>query len=328
MAVPFQDYYEIMSVKRDATLKEIKSAYRKLARKWHPDLHSGDEKAVAEEKIKKINEAYEVLGDKEKREKYDRLGSNWQNGQDFEPSPNAGAHFNSSSDFAQGGFSDFFETLFGGQGGATFTRGAGTRRPQRGEDYEYQIDLTLEDAYLGTQRSIQFSGGKACPECGGSGVRGRGFCSRCGGTGNIPEQKTLDVKIPAGVDEGNRIRLKGQGSEGVSGGERGDLFLKVHLLPHLIYTLKGSHLEADLALRPEQAVLGDKVFAPTLDGPVLVTVPPGSHAGMKLRLLGKGLPAGGGRGNEFLRLVIDLPRDLSDEERNIYRQLKELRKGR
>lgn len=338
MAVTFQDYYEILGVKREATEKEIKSAYRKLARKWHPDLHTGKQKSEAEEKFKKINEAYEVLSDPEKRAKYDRLGSNWRNGQDFQPPPDGdeNVRFYSTGDFpgggfqgGAGGFSDFFETLFGG-GFARTGQASAPRRPrgqQRGHDVETEIELPLEEAYHGASKTIQLSTGAICTECGGTGAKERGFCPRCGGTGQIPDTKTLEVKIPAGIQDGGSIRLRGQGGEGIGGGARGDLYLKVRLLPHPVYTVKGIDLETEVRLVPDQAVLGDKVKVPTLDGPVIMTVPPDSHTGTRLRLRGKGLPEKGGeRGNEYVRLVIDIPPALSDEERDLYRQLQNLRK--
>ena len=201
------------------------------------------------------------------------------------------------------------------------------RGPQRGQDVETEIALPLEEVFHGASKTIQLSTGAVCAVCGGTGAKDRGFCSRCGGTGQVPDTKTLEVKIPAGVRDGGRIRLRGQGGEGLGGG-RGDLYLKIRLLPHPIYTVKGSDLETDVKLFPEQAVLGDKVQVPTLDGPVIMTVPPGSHTGTRLRLRGKGLPEKNGeRGNEYVRLVLDIPSDLSAEEESLYRQLKEL-KGR
>jgi curved DNA-binding protein len=346
MAVAFQDYYEILGLKRDATEKEIKSAYRKLARKWHPDLHTGKQKAEAEERFKKINEAYEVLSDPEKRSKYDRLGSNWRNGQDFQPPPDWGENVRFySTGFPggaggfrthTGGFSDFFEILFGeggfGRGPASGRPGAATgarsktRGPQRGRDVEAEIELPLEEAYHGITKTFQVSTGAVCPECGGSGIKERGFCSRCGGTGQVPDTRMLEVKIPAGVRDGGQIRLRGQGGEGAGGGARGDLYLKVRLLPHPVYTVKGSDLELEVRLLPEQAALGDKVTVPTLDGPVIMTVPPGSRAGTRLRLRGKGLPdQGGRRGDEYARLVIDIPSTLSEEEKALYQKLRSIR---
>ncbi len=332
MKTRFQDYYKILGVDRNATAKEIKSAYRMLARKWHPDLQPADKKKEAEEMFKRINEAHEVLSDPEKRAKYDRLGSRWQDGDEFTyqyQQPGAGqTHYYYSTDFNvdPGGFSDFFEQLFG-RGGFRQSRTA--RGPVRGQDIESEIELTIEEAYRGVTRSLRVSGEAICAGCAGSGVAGGGFCSRCGGTGTTPREKTLEVKIPAGVQEGSRIRLKGQGGEGLNGGSNGDLYLKVRLLPHPLFRLNGATVESDLFLRPEQAVLGDRVTVNTLDGPVTVTVPPGSRAGTKLRLREKGFPLkGGGRGHHLVRIQIDIPAHIGEAEKELYQKLKELGKGR
>lgn len=309
MGVSFQDYYEILGVKRDATEKEIKTAYRKAARKWHPDLHEGKDKEVAEGKIKEINEAYEVLKDKDKRAKYDQLGSNWQNGQEFYPPPNMdgfefftngrpGQGFGSG---AGGGFSDFFDILFG-QGGQGFTQqGRGGRRPrghEQGSDHESELEISLEEAYKGAEKNLQFAGGG----------------------------KALTVKIPAGVHDGSRIRLKGQGGEGYGGGPRGDLYLRVHIRPHPQFKVRGNDILTDVMLRPDQAVLGDQVAVPTLDGKVKVTIPKGTGNGKSLRLKGKGLPEGKVRGDQYVKIVIDIPSQLSAEEEALYQKLAELRK--
>ena len=336
MSVKFQDYYELLGVSRNASEKEIKSAYRKLARKWHPDLHPAAEKKEAEEKFKKINEAYEVLKDADKRARYDRLGSRWKDGQDFQAPPDMdGAHFYTSGDFNSGGFegggfSDFFNMFFGGQGPAAGGRtGRSSRRgPVRGEDLESGLDLTIEEAYKGVTRSLRVSGGQVCPDCGGSGTREQSFCARCGGTGQIPEEKTLDVKVPAGVTEGSRIRLKGQGGSGLGGGPKGDLFLKVHLKPHPVFRLKNSDIEVDAIIRPDQALFGDRIAVRTLDGNVNVKVPAGSRSGSKLRLKGKGfIHKDKSRGNQYIKLILDLPADLTDKEKELNKQLHELRKG-
>ncbi|OPL12484.1 MAG: molecular chaperone DnaJ [Firmicutes bacterium ML8_F2] len=340
MSVKFQDYYETLGVDRNASDKEIKSAYRKLARKWHPDLHPSADKKKAEEKFKQINEAYEVLKDPEKRKKYDQLGSRWKDGQGFQPPPDMdGVRFYRSGDFGsggfegtfEGGFSDFFKMFFGGGGPAGHTAGGSRsahRGAVRGEDVESEIELTLEEAYKGVTKSIRIRGSAVCPSCSGTGRIGNGFCPRCGGTGSVPDEKTLEVKVPSGVREGSRIRLKGQGGSGLGGGPKGDLFLKVRLKPHPYFRLKDSDIEVDAVIRPDQALLGDRIPVDTLDGPVNVKVPPGSRSGNKLRLRGKGFPVkGGSRGNQYVRLVIDLPGDLREEEKKLYQQLHELRKG-
>ncbi|MCL6611314.1 MAG: J domain-containing protein [Peptococcaceae bacterium] len=323
MAVTYQDYYEILGVSRNATEKEIKAAYRKLARQWHPDLHTGKDKEKAEEKFKQINEAYEVLSDPEKRARYDRLGANWKAGQDFHPPPDMeGFRFYSGTGAT--GFSDFFEAIFGG--GEFFGRPA-RRGPVPGRDVESELDLTLEEAYRGGEKTIQISAREICPACGGDGFDENSFCSRCGGTGMTGSVKTLAVRIPPGVHHGSRIRLKGQGGEGLNGGPPGDLYLKVRLLPHPVFRVEGNDLETEVVLMPHQAVLGDQVAVPTLDGPVKMKVPPGARAGQRLRLRGKGMPHKAGRGDQYVRIKIDIPDRLTAEEEQLYRRLADLRKG-
>ncbi|MDD3268728.1 MAG: DnaJ C-terminal domain-containing protein [Syntrophomonadaceae bacterium] len=336
MAVSFQDYYEILGVKRDADQKAIKSAYRKLARKWHPDLHTGKKKEEADEKFKQINEAYEVLSDPEKRGKYDRLGSNWRNGEQFDGSPfGEGSYYTKSNLEPEDlqGFSDFFSVLFGSQTGSP--SGARHRRsefyegPMRGQDIESTIDLSLEEAFHGSSKSLQLSVSQVCSECRGSGLSGQSFCRRCGGTGSISEPHNLTVQIPAGVHEGSSIRLKGQGGAGINGGEKGDLYLKVHLLLHPVFTVKGRDIESELNIRPEQAVLGDRVKVATLDNIVSMSIPAGSHSGQKMRLKGKGLAQkDGGRGDHLVRIRIDTPRELNAEERELYQRLMDIYKQR
>lgn len=329
MSVTYQDYYEILGIDRKADEKEIKTAYRKLARKWHPDLHSGKEKEAAEEKFKKINEAYEVLSDPEKRAKYDHLGNNWHNGQDFRPPPDMdGFHYYSNTGEAgMGGFSDFFETLFGGRGFGHTAGRTNHSRPVRGQNVETELEITLEEAFHGAEKSLQFTTREPCNVCGGSGYDRNSFCGRCGGTGEVTAAKSLAVKIPSGVHEGSRIRLKGQGGEGHYGGPKGDLYLVIRIKPHPIFKVAEADVENELVLRPEQAVLGDSVEVKTLDGYVTMKVPPGIHAGKRMRLKGKGLSYKGVRGDQYVRISIDIPAKITEEEEQLYRQLAALKKG-
>ncbi len=336
MAVSYQDYYEILGVKRDADPKAIKSAYRKLARKWHPDLHSGKKKEEADEKFKQINEAYEVLSDPEKREKYDRLGSNWRSGEQFDSSPFGESGYYSTSNLNPEdlqGFSDFFSVLFGSQAAGP-SRGRRRRSefydgPVRGQDIESSIDLSLEEAFHGISKSLQLATGQICPECRGSGLAGQNICRSCGGTGSISEPHNLNVRIPAGVYEGSSIRLKGQGGAGLGGGEKGDLYLKVHLLPHPLFNVKGRDIESELNIRPEQAVLGDRVKVATLDNTVTMSIPAGSHSGQKMRLKGKGMAQKDGvRGDHYVVIRIDTPRELNSEEKELYQRLMDIQKQR
>lgn len=302
MAVNFRDYYEILGISRDADTKKVKAAYRKLARKWHPDLHQAKDKAQAEEKFKEINEAHEVLSDPDKRAKYDNIASSRKSGDPFDPG-DMSSHYYTSEDFNPAdfqGFSDFFASMFGGSqpgGHRTTSYYAG---PVKGQDIESEIELTLEEAYRSGTKSLRLSVGEVCSECLGRGISGRAVCTRCGGTGSTSKQRNIEVKIPTGVTDGSTIRLKGQGGEGSGGGKRGDLYLKVKLLPHPIFTVKGKDLENSISIRPDQAVLGDKVTVPTLERSVTVTIPPGTTTGKKLRLKGLGLP---GRASKNLSLI-------------------------
>ncbi|MCR4441448.1 MAG: J domain-containing protein [Peptococcaceae bacterium] len=334
MVATYKDYYKILGVERGATDKEIKAAYRRLARQYHPDLHSGSDKKDAENKFKEINEAYEVLSDPDKRARYDSLGTGWQHGQAWQPPPGMDGfqYYTWTSagekDFDFGGFSEFFEALFG-HDISGFT-GANFRQPEklRGQDIESELELALEEAYRGGEKAIQLTSRDVCPSCRGTGRTSAGVCASCAGLGSRNTVKTLEVKIPPGIQPGSRIRLKGQGGEGLGGGHRGDLYLNVRIRPHPVFTLNGSDLEVQLVLTPEQAVNGDRVPVPTLDGEVLLTVPPMTRSGQKLRLRGKGWPKkGGGRGDEYVRIQIDIPYSMSQQEKDLYRQLASLRRG-
>lgn len=326
MAVKFRDYYEILGVKRKASDKEIKGAYRKLARKYHPDLNPGAKKKEAEEKFKVINEAYEALGDPEKRSKYDRLGANWKEGMDFSPPPGgAGSeHFDFHEFGRAGGFSDFFETLFGRTGqGFGQSKSAGIRRT----DIEAEMELSLEEAFHGTSRLVRLTVQSPCPRCGGTGMLRQKVCSTCGGVGNIPQLKELTVNIPAGAREGSRIRLALKGGAGNGGGPAGDLLIRISLHPHPRFTVSGDDLISELPVYPWSAVLGAWVEVETLDGRVSLRIPAESQSGQRFRLRGKGLPRSGGkgRGGLYVRLKIIVPTAATPEEQKHYEELARLR---
>ena len=336
----YKDYYQTLGVARTASEKEIKSAYRRLARQFHPDINK-DPKAT--ERFKLINEAYEVLSDQKKRSKYDQLGADWERiereqefGRQYQSQPGRQA----SGGFGE--FSDFFNTYFSGEGGRfagfdTGRRRTGTR--ERGEDIEHAIDVTLEEAARGGERTIQTEVPETCPTCGGSGftserrqvgkrtVMETVACPTCGGTGVRATRRQIRVTIPAGVTEGSRIRVKGEGQRAA---EHGDLYLKVHLQPHQRFAAKGRDLHTALAVLDDQAVLGDEVMLPTLTGGQLqLRVPAGSAAGRVFRLKGKGLPGlkDGVPGDLYATLEIRTPEAVTEEMRGLYEQLRRARSG-
>lgn len=309
MSVAYKDYYKILGVERGASKDEISKAFKKLARKYHPDLNPGDK--TAEEKFKEINEAYEVLKDDQKRKMYDQLGPDWQQGQQFGGNPfgGGGNPFGSGTRFTfngqqfggggQGfdgsGFSDFFETLFGGgrQGGGF--GGGYAHRPQRGRDIEADITIQLEDAVRGGERNITLQGGDA--------------------------PKTLKLNIPAGVKEGAKLRLAGQGYDSPDGGPKGDLYLRIRFAPHPLFRVDGTDLTYEVRLMPWQAVLGTKVTVPTLEGNVDLSIPAGTASGRKMRLRGRGLGPAGARGDLYVRVGIDAPKDLTPKQRELWEAL-------
>jgi curved DNA-binding protein len=334
MAVKFRDYYEVLGVARTASEDEIKKAYRKLARKHHPDVNPGDK--AAEEKFKELNEAYEVLSDPEKRQRYDQLGANWRAGADFTPPPGWGegarVDFGDFGDIfggmggpgrGAGDFSDFFETIFGGRRGARAGRRAGAGFAMRGQDVEAEIELTLEEAHRGTARKLTLQTTVPCPTCQGSGALNNQPCPQCRGAGVVRQPKTLDVNIPAGAREGSVIRLAGQGEAGTGNAPAGDLLLRVRLRPHPLFTVKGEgDLQIELPVAPWEAALGARVKVPTLDGAVDMTIPAGAQGGQQMRLRGQGLNRRqGGRGDEYVRLKIIIPPHLTSRERELFEKL-------
>jgi curved DNA-binding protein len=301
--VKYKDYYETLGVKRNADEKEIKAAYRKLARQYHPDANPGSK--TAEEKFKEISEAYEVLKDADKRRKYDTLGANWKNGADFEPPPDFGGFSFDFGNMQGSPFSDFFETLFGQHFGSPTNQGGppNFRGPRgKGQDTEAEIELTIEEVAKGTTRNIHVSGPSSS------------------------KPKTLQVKIPAGVRTGSKVRVPGEGGMSMGGGESGDLFLKVKIKPHPVFTIEGENLISELPITPAQAVLGGEASVQTLDGPVRINIPALSQNGKMLRMRERGLPKlkQSVRGDQLVRLKITIPTVLTAEEKALYEQLLEL----
>lgn len=301
----FQDYYKALGVEKKSTQEEIQRAYRKLARKYHPDINKAGD---AEEKFKQINEAYEVLGDPEKRAKYDQLGSGWDGqfaNQGYQGSDNAHFHFTNTD---PGQFSDFFQNLFGGGGwdlsGDSEFRGGGVRQ-RRGRDHESAINITLTEAYHGTKKIIELE--RIEPGSDGRPTR---------------TSHSYDVNIPQGVTDGSLMRLAGQGGSGSGGGEAGDLFLQLNILPDSRFTLNGHDLAATVDIAPWEAALGGKVLVPTVDGRISLTIPAGSQSGQTLRVRGKGMPlAQGGYGDLLVNIRIVVPKHLSARERHLFEEL-------
>ena len=338
MAVSFKDYYEVLGVPKDATEKDIKSAYRKLARKLHPDANPDDPKG-AEEKFKELQEAYEVLGDPEKRKKYDALGADWKNAERqaeaqrrYRAQRGAGETTFTYGDVGdlfgggegQGdGFSDFFETFFSNVGRRTT---GSARSPHRGQDLEASIELTLRDAYSGGTKSVSLQLQERCPTCGGTGVLKQRICPTCHGTGSVLMTRTLDVTIPKGIRDGQRIRLAGQGGTGMHGGPNGDLYLIVQMQPDDQFTREGDDLYVNLPVSLYNLILGGETQVPTLTGEVTMKIPPRRQSGQLMRLAGKGMPHvhGGGSGDEYVRLQARLPQKLTEREEELYRELASL----
>jgi len=355
-----RDYYEVLGVSRDASEAEIKKAFRQLARKYHPDANPGD--TSAEEKFKEINEAYEVLGNPEKRAAYDRFGhaargeggfENWPGGFGF---PGFG-----------GGFGDLFDMFFGG--GVT-PPGARGRGPTPGADLSYDMEITLEEAATGISRTLEVNREETCPVCDGSGSKsgGRVSCSLCGGTGQVRTQqdtvlgrfvsvrtchrcggegsiidnpcteckgsgvtrrtRRIKVNIPAGVDTGQRLRLEGEGDWGRMGGHKGDLYVNIRVLPHPVFQRKGNNIWSEASVSFVQAALGTEIHVPTLDGNAVLTVPEGTQPGTVLRLRGKGMPSlrGGPRGDHYITVKVTVPTRITSRERELLLELARIRK--
>jgi len=323
-----KDYYQILGVSRNASEKEIKQAYRRLARKHHPDLNPNDKSAEA--RFKEINAAYEVLSNPEKRKKYDQFGEQWEYAEQF---AKAGGQGRVRWDFGKGGttfeygdlseFGDIFSSLFGDSGiGSRMKRG-----PQRGQDIESPIEVSLEEAYHGSTRIIQFQTAEPCTACGGTGRVGNRVCTICNGTGGKVISKRLEVKIPAGVRDGSRIRIAGEGGPGRAGGSKGDLYLVAKVLPHKLFERKGDDLYTEVSVPLATAMLGGEVGLPTLNGKLSLKIPAETQNGKVFRLAGKGMPKLGNSdyGSMFAKVKVVLPTNLTEEERKLFEKLRSLR---
>jgi len=303
----YHDYYKTLGVERNANDADIKKAYRKLARQYHPDINPGN--TTAEAKFKEINEAYEVLSDKDKREKYDRFGRDWQRYQQGGPGGgvNWGDYAGGSPFGGAGGgdFSDFFETLFGGGGTRASGRGGAGFRMD-GQPVEHEVEITLDEAFIGTQRTLQFSSSNGQP-------------------------RTINVKIPTGVDNGSRVRVAGEGAPGIGGGKRGDLFLIIRVAPNERFERRGDDLETSVAVDLYTMLLGGSVRVPVMGGKTIsLNVPAATQNGRKFRITGQGMPrlrAPETRGDLYVRLDVQLPAKMSDRERALFEELRAMRQG-
>jgi molecular chaperone DnaJ len=321
--MPGKDYYQILGLSRGATEKEIKQAYRRLARKYHPDVNPGDKSAEA--RFKEMNQAYEVLSDPEKKKKYDQFGDQWQFAEQ-----SAGARQAAQGGFGRGGgaytsfdfdlddMGSIFGDLFRGAGA-----GSRTARPRRGEDIEHPVDVTLEEAYQGAKRFIELQVEELCSACGGKGMVGRKPCAVCGGSGGVVRPKRLEVKIPQGVTTGSRVRIAGQGRPGY-GGAKSDLYLVVNVLPHKIFERKVDDLYVEVPVSLVVAMLGGEVEVPTLKGKLALRIPTETENGKVFRLAGQGMPHLGdsSRGDLLAKVSVVLPKKLTQKEKELFEQLR------
>jgi curved DNA-binding protein len=337
MPAKYKDYYATLGVGRDASDADIKKAFRKLAREHHPDVAKN--KKQAEEKFKEINEAYEVLSDPAKRKRYDQLGPGWQENNFGGPggqNPFAGGFGRGAQgqdfefQFGGTGFSDFFEQLFGARsGGARQSAfhgddpfGGADERGLRGRDIEGDIMVTLDEVTRGSVRSVSIRHSEPCRRCGGTGRQGRDLCPLCAGSGQLSRTDTHQVKIPAGVTEGQRLRVAGRGEAGAGGGSSGDLFLRVRLAKHPDFEVEDHNLVHTVDLAPWEAVLGASISVPTLDGRVNIRIPPGTKNGQKLRVRGRGLPDRKGDKADLIVITrIEMPDKVGESERKLWEQL-------
>ena len=317
-----KDYYSLLGVSRGASEKEVRSAYRKLARKHHPDVNPGDK--AAETRFKEINTAYEVISDPDKRRKYDQYGDQWEQADQIEEMQRRrNVRFGGNGGFQQFDLGDVANLgdLFGG----AFGRGGGHRRTmsRHGQDVQHPVDVTLEEAYHGTARTLEMAGQEPCPTCGGAGEIAGATCHACGGLGQIQRTRRIEVKIPAGAATGSKVRIAGEGQPGMGGGRKGDLLLVVTVRPHSRFERRGDDLLEEIDVPLTTAVLGGEAEVPTVTAKVMLKVPPLTQNGRVFKLAGLGMPRLGkaGKGDLQARVRIRLPDTLSDEQKRLFEEL-------
>jgi molecular chaperone DnaJ/curved DNA-binding protein len=347
--VQFKDYYSILGVDRGADEKAIKTAFRDRARKLHPDTNRDDPQA--EEKFKELNEAYDVLSDKEKRQRYDMFGADWERYQQADATTTAGPFAGTrrqappDGDFEawftgdpadgqfeyrerSGRFSEFFDLLFGGQQGGT-SRTTFRNRRRRGEDLEIATSVSLREAVTGATRQVTINAPDVCTTCHGSGLARGVQCPTCDGTGTVTRIKRLEVTIPQGVHTGSRVRVAGQGGPGVGGGPNGDVYLAISVAPDSRFTIKGNNITTKAQVPLYTAILGGEIEVDTVESRVAMNIPPGTQNGRTFKLRGKGLPRlgskSGERGDFFVQTEVVIPDNLTDRERKLFTELRNLR---
>jgi molecular chaperone DnaJ len=315
-----QSYYDVLGVKRGASEKEVRSAYRRLARKLHPDVNPGD--SAAEAKFKEVTSAYEVLSDPEKRRKYDRYGDKWEYADQIEEMQRQrGARFPRGN----GGFQTFDAGDLGGVFSTFFGRGGAARTTsRRGTDVQQPVEVTLEEAYHGTTRTLELLSQESCPTCGGSGEIAGAPCHTCQGYGQIQRSRRLEVKIPGGAATGSKVRIPHEGQSGIGGGQRGDLLLIVTVRPHARFERKGDDLYEDVDVPLTVAVLGGEVEVRAVTAKVMLKVPAMTQNGKVFKLAGLGMPRLNkeGKGDLHVRVRVRLPEHLDDEQRKLFEELR------
>ena len=328
-----KDFYDVLGIKRDASDKEVRSAYRKLARKYHPDVSPNDKSA--ETRFKEATAAFEVLSDADKRKKYDRYGDQWEHAEQIEEMrkqqsaggwarQGGGVHSNAS--FEAGDFGSIFDNLFRRDRGGS----RGAPAPRRGQDIETPVEVSLEEAFRGTTRTVNLQTQEPCVVCGGSGEVAGAVCHTCDGMGQVLRPRRLEVKVPAGVKTGSRVRMAAEGRPGASGGPAGDLYLVVNVKPHPRFERRGDDLYVDINVSYLDAILGGEIEVETLTGKVALRIPELTQNGRQIRLGAKGMPVLGSndrRGDLIARVRVQVPERLSDDERKHFEDLLALRDG-